>query len=85
MSHERKTVKELCDFFSVSQISIYNWLRSWESEGLAGLQLKPGRGRPPKLKLADHKQVKKVKSLVENEPKNLNRVVGQLKSELGVD
>jgi len=85
LSHEGKTVKELCEFFSVSQISIYSWLKRWESQGIEGLKLKPGRGRPPKLNLADQKQVKKVKSLVENEPKNLNRVVGQLQSELGVD
>lgn len=85
LSDEGKTVKELCDFFSVSQISIYNWLKEWESQGIEGLKLKPGRGRPPKLNLADQNQVKKVKSLVENEPKNLNRVVGQLQSELGID
>jgi len=85
LSHEGKTVSELCEFFSVSRISIYTWLKEWESQGIAGLQLKPGRGRPPKLNLQDPKQVKKVKSLIENEPKNLNRVVGQLESELGVD
>lgn len=85
LSHEGKTVSELSDFFSVSAISIYKWLRNWESQGIVGLELKPGRGRPPKLNLADQEQVKRVKSLVENEPKNLNRVVGQLQSELGVD
>ena len=68
LSHEGKTVNELCDFFSVSRISIYTWLKEWESQGIAGLQLKPGRGRPPKLNLKDPKQVKKINFLVENEP-----------------
>lgn len=85
LSHEGKTVNELCEFFSVSRISIYKWLKKWESQGIVGLELKPGRGRPPKLNLKDQKQVKKIKTLVENEPKNLNRVVGQLQSELGID
>jgi len=85
LSHEGKTVSELSDFFSVSIISIYKWLNKWESEGITGLKLKPGRGRPSKLKLTNQKQVERIKTLVENEPKNLNRVVGQLKSELGID
>ena len=82
LSHEGKTVSELCEFFSVSRISIYTWLKEWESQGIAGLQLKPGRGRPTKLKDTDEEQIK---TLVENEPRNLNRVVGQIKSEMDID
>ena len=85
LSHSRKTVDELKDFFGVSAHSIYAWLNSWEAEGITGLQLKPGRGRPPKLDSTNEQQVKKVKTLVENEPQNLNRVVGQIKSEMDVD
>jgi len=85
LSHEGKTVKELTDFFGVSIITVYTWLKEWESQGIKGLKVKPGQGRPPKLSLDDQKQVKMVKTLVENDPKNLNQVVGQLKSKLGVD
>jgi len=85
LSHSGQTVNELAQFFNVSPISVYNWLKSWKSHGIKGLQLKPGQGRPSKLKMEDKKHVEKVKSLVENEPKNLRRVVGQLKSELDID
>lgn len=85
LSHERKTVKELATFFKVSEHSIYAWLNLWENNGIKALELQPGRGRPPKLKVTDEEQVKQVKTLVENEPKNLNRVVGQIKSELDID
>lgn len=85
LSYEGKSIPELCDFFQVSNTSIYKWLNLWETEGLKGLQLKPGRGRPPKLKETDKDQVKKIKVLVENEPQNLNRVVGQIKTDLGID
>ena len=85
LSHERNTVKELATFFKVSQHSIYKWFNLWEDKGLKGLELKPGRGRPPKLKSTDEEQVKQVKTLVKNEPKNLNRVVGQIKSEMHID
>lgn len=59
-------------------------MKRWQSGGTDALKLKPGRGRPAKLRPDDHKQVKIVKTLVENEPKNLNRVVGQVQSQLGV-
>ncbi len=85
LSNDGKTIKELCALFGVGRLSITTWFNLWESEGIKGLELKPGRGRPSKLKLTDPNQVKKVKALIENEPKNLTRVVGQLKSELGID
>ncbi|MEQ9442718.1 MAG: helix-turn-helix domain-containing protein [Cyclobacteriaceae bacterium] len=84
LSNEGKTVTELSQIFEVSQISIYAWFNRWETDGIEGLKLKPGRGRPAKLRTDDQQQVKIVKILVENEPKNLNRVVGQVQSELGV-
>ena len=85
LSSGGKSIPELCDFFQVSGTSIYKWLNLWETQGIKGLQLKPGRGRPPKLKETDKNQVKKIKVLVENEPQNLNRVVGQIKTDLGID
>ena len=85
MSHRGKSVKELSDFFSVSRISIYKWLRLWECSGIKGLELKPGRGRKPKLEQSNAKHVETIKTLIENEPKNLTRVVGQVQSELGID
>jgi transposase len=85
LSHEGKTVQELSELFEVSPMSIYNWMKRWQSGGTNALKLKPGRGRPAKLHPDDQKQVKIVKTLVENEPKNLNRVVGQVQSQLGVN
>jgi transposase len=85
LSHEKNAVKELATLFKVSEHSIYKWLSLWEKNGVKALQLQPGRGRPPKLKSTDEEQVKQVKTLVENEPKNLNRVVGQIKSKMNID
>ena len=85
LSHDGQTVNEIAHFFGVSTITVYTWLKKWQSQGIEGLKHKPGQGRPVKLKLDDENHVKLVKTLVENEPKNLNRVVGQLESELGLD
>lgn len=85
MSDQGKTIGELSDLFEVSRLSITNWFDLWQSQDIEGLELKPGRGRPAKLRLEDANQVQRVKTLVENEPKNLNRVVDQVKEELGVE
>nr|WP_299455286.1 helix-turn-helix domain-containing protein [uncultured Microscilla sp.] len=76
---------ELSDFFNVSKVSISTWLNEWEMGGIEGLYLKPGRGRPKKLNPDNVEEVKTIKTLIENEPKNLQRVVGQIKEELGID
>lgn len=85
LSNEGQTVNELSRFFDVSPISIYGWLNAWESQGLKGLERKSGQGRPRKLSLDNDLHVKTVKTLVENEPQNLNRVLSQLQSELAID
>jgi transposase len=85
LSNKGKTVQELANLYGVKTRTVYSWFDLWESEGIKGLALKPGRGRKPKLNVSDEIQVKTVKVLIENEPKNLNRVVGQIKSQLDID
>ncbi len=84
LSHNRLTIAELSVLFEVSQHSIQTWLKRWESGGTAGLELKPGRGRKPKLKQSEPDHVKKVKELIENEPQNLNQVKEQLAEDLDI-
>ena len=85
LSYSGKTTNELSTIFDVSKQSILKWLNLWESVGIQGLQLKPGRGRKPKLDITKKKHVTTVKKLIENEPKNLSRVTTQIKQQLGVD
>lgn len=85
LSEERTSVQELSLLYGVGTRSIYSWFNLWESEGLEGLKLKPGRGRKPILDTKKSEQVSVVKTLIKNEPKNLNRVIVQVKSELGID
>ena len=85
LSNEGKTTAELSTLYGISKHSILIWFKRWENGGIEGLQLKPGRGRKPKLNLSKASHTETVKVLVENEPKNLNRVTAQIKSELGID
>ena len=84
LSSEGKSIPELCNLFAVTNISVYTWFNSWESSGIKGLELKPGRGRKAKLNKNDPAQVKKIKTLVENNPKSLRQVVSQLQTDLGI-
>lgn len=84
-SHEGHTITELSALYDVSRQSISRWFNEWESAGIDGLKLQPGRGRPKKLDTENTGHVKAVKTLIKNEPKNLKRVLEQVKSELGID
>jgi len=84
LSNTGKSVKELSIIFGISETSIRKWLRQWEQEGIDGLHLKPGRGRKPKLDLNNAVHTSKVKTLVENEPKNINKVKAEIESSFGI-
>ena len=85
LSHAGHSVSELSNLFSVSEQSIRKWLQQWEKQGIKGLELKPGRGRKPKLKVHEPTHVEKVKQLIENERQNLNQVREQLADQLKID
>jgi len=85
LSHDGKTPQDLSTFFGISVHSIREWLKLWEkNESVDDLKLKEGRGRRPKLKTDDETHVQTVKTLIKNEPRNLNRVKAQLKDNLGI-
>ncbi len=85
LSHSGQTIAQLSILFGVGEQSVRKWLKLWEAGGLKDLDLKPGRGRKPKLKLDNASHVKKVKTLIENEPQNLNQVKTELADQLGID
>ena len=85
LSFRGKSVQELADLYSVRPRTVYTWFDLWESGGIKELELKPGRGRKLKLDLSKASEVKTVKTLVENEPKDLRKVVIQIKSKLDID
>lgn len=84
-SNAGKSIEELRLFFGVRRATITDWFSRWETEGIEGLKMRVGRGRPRKLNLDDRAQVKRVKELVENDPQNLNRVLDCLKSEYEIE
>lgn len=85
LSHEGKTPQDLSTLFGISAHSIRKWLKLWEkNESVEDLKLQKGRGRKPKLKSDEETHVQTVKTLIKNEPRNLNRVSAQIKNKLGI-
>ena len=85
LSHQGYTVNELCDILDVKLASVYKWFNRWESGGFEALKDQGGRGRKPILKSDKAEHVTKVKQAVERSPKNLNKVLSEIKEDLEVD
>ena len=85
LSHQGYDTNQLCEIFGVGLLSIYRWMDKWESGGIEALADKKGRGRKPILKLDKKDHVSKVEQAIEKSPKNLNKVLAEIKEELDVD
>ena len=52
------TITDIAAMVGISRRFVYKWVQRFLQQGLAGLQDKPGRGRPPDL--SDHNDVDKI-------------------------
>ncbi|MCG8474125.1 MAG: helix-turn-helix domain-containing protein [Cytophagales bacterium] len=58
---EGKTSKEVGEFVNMSDVSVNAWVRRFNSEGISGLETRPGRGKKPVLTVSeDSEGVKKI-------------------------
>lgn len=82
LSHQGKSINELAGIFGVSRLTITNWLGIWEQSGLAGIRLKPGRGRKQKLTGIGQEQLE---AYIEAHSRNLKAVVVLIKEKHAVE
>ena len=83
LSSQNWTVKQLSDFFKISQLSVYKWFNRYESEGIQGLQIRPGRGRKRKLNIDNKDHVDAVKVGLTKENRSIKQLKEDLESQLG--
>jgi transposase len=62
-------------------VVVNNWVRRYQEEGLAGLQTRPGRGRPPILESEKHRET--VRQAVAKNRQRLSLAKAELEAELG--
>ena len=53
LSHKGQQMQSLSTIFSVSLVTISNWVTAWETKGVVGLRNQAGRGRKPILTQID--------------------------------
>jgi transposase len=82
LSHQGKSINELAGIFSVTRLTISNWLDKWKQGGLKGIRLQPGRGRKQKLCRIEQEQLE---AYVEQHSRNLNAVVALIKEKHAVE
>lgn len=82
LSHRGKSINELAGIFSVTRLTVTNWLDRWERGGLEGIRLESGRGR--RRKLAGIGQ-ELLEAYVEQHSRNLNAVVALIKEKHAVE
>ena len=85
LSFEGNSVADLRQFYEVSQLTIYTWFNRWESQGIEGLQIRPGRGRKRKLDFDNSDHVKEVKQSLKVENRNLNQLKNDLETKLSIE
>ena len=81
LSYEGVTIPELIEVFQVSRRTRYNWMNDWEDNRLLGLYNRTGRGRKPTF---NQEQKQKIKEWVKLFPKELKKVLAQIKEEWGI-
>jgi len=75
LSHQKRTISDLSDLFSVTRRTIERWLDSWNEDGVNSLAIKPGRG--VKLRLEGLEEVISIQ--LEKHNRNLKNVLTYLK------
>jgi len=84
LSNQGYSVPQLADIYSTQSRTIRNWFTRWETSGLAGLRILPGRGLKPAIKMADSVLVEAIIKEVREEPQNISNVVARLNARLGL-
>jgi transposase len=59
LKSEERTSIEVVNILGSCEMTVNNWLKRYESEGIQGLQTRPGRGRKAILQAVDLEQVKR--------------------------
>src|SRR5713101_6598816 len=78
LSFQGMTTHELMKVFDVERLTLYNWFNAWDTRRLAGLYDHKGRGRPPKLTIAEQEQVQQY---IEQHPKDMKKVAHLIEQE----
>jgi transposase len=78
LSDKGKSVPVLADTFFTRTHTVREWFNRWEAEGFKGLEIRPGRGLKPAIKVEDAAIVASIREEVALTPQSLRDVVERL-------
>jgi transposase len=78
LSHKGHSVPKLADIFFTRTHTVRAWFNCWLSDGIKGLDIRPGRGLKPTIKEENTAFVASIKEEVDLDPNNLKKVVEKL-------
>lgn len=81
LSSKKFTINQLSEIFEVHINTIYNWFDNWEQNSLLSLYNSKGQGRKP---LIDVSNEQFMKEQIRENPKQLKKIVDNLKTEKGI-
>lgn len=80
LKSEKRTSAEIARFLGCHQITVNDWVTRYESEGMAGLKTRPGRGR--RAILQAETDMVAVRRVVQNSRQRILRAKVELEGEL---
>ncbi len=80
LKSEKRTSAEIARFLGCHKITVNDWVTRFQSEGIAGLKTRPGRGRRAILQAAT--DLRAVRAAVQNSRQRISHAKAELEGEL---
>ena len=85
LSHRGYSVPSLAKMFSTRTHTVRAWFNRWDTEGIQGLEIRPGRGLKPAIRLDDAALVESIKEEAAAHPRNIKEAVLRINARWGLD
>ena len=82
LKSEKRTSVEVAKVLGCCEMVVNNWLARYQTEGIEGLQMRAGRGRPSILSQQNPVHLQKVEAEIKNHPNSVKTVVALLEADL---
>lgn len=77
---EEKSPEDLATMLNVCRVTIYNWIKRWQDNGIEGLYDLKGRGRKPLFSFSEEQLIL---SIIEKNPSSMRQIVDEVEEVTG--
>lgn len=80
LKSEKRTSAEIARFLDCHKITVHEWVKRFEAEGIEGLKMRPGRGRRAILQVST--DLSRVRAAVQRSRQRISLAKAELEAEL---